>query len=333
MAITSAPQTITANSNSGLITITLLDQSNNVFTAASDTVVSLGTSSAYGKFLSAVDGTTIISNVTISNGSSTATFYYNDGNPGNPTITGSSGLLTPAAQIENVNPPPGLIDHLTVTPSVNSTTAGAGFTATVQAFNSSNVAITDSSLDGFLVTMTSSGLAQFDANADGIYGDNMKALTNGTFTINVRDLKAESMTLTAALGTLGATSSSINITAGTAAQLQLLLPGETATPGVAPGKTGTPSPRTAGIGYNITINAVDSNWNVAASGDTVHIAAANDANAILPANTALAGGTATLAVTNIIAGSGRTLTASDVSNGCNYFPAPVRPIWLFLAMP
>jgi autotransporter-associated beta strand protein len=315
LALSPGPQSLIVNSNSALMTVTLLDQSNNVFTATSDTTVNLSSSSSYGTFLSGSDGTTVISSVVISNGTNSATFYYNDASAGNPTITASSGLLTPASQTESVNPPLGLIGHLAITPSTSSTSAGTVFTATVQAYDTNNMAITDSRADGLLVTLTSSGLAQFDANGDATYGDNVKALTNGTLTINARDLKAESVTLSASLGTFSANSSSVSISAGLIAKLQLLMPGETATPGVSPGKTGTPTARTAGSGYSITVNAVDANWNVAASSDTVQITAANDANAILPGNTALSAGTATLSVTNIIAGSGRTLTATDVSNG------------------
>jgi hypothetical protein len=275
----------------------------------------LSSTSGGGTFLSGADGTTVITSVVISNGTSTATFYYKDSSAGSPTITAASGLLSPAIQIETVNPPAGLLDHFAVTPSTASAVAGSIFTATVQAYDSNNVAIVNSSLNGTLVTMTNSGLAQFDANGDGSYGDNLKALTNGAFVINVRDLKAESVTLTAKLATKTGTSSSVSITTGTAAQLQLLLPGETATPGVAPGYTGSPSAETAGRGFSIIVNAVDTNWNVVASSDTVQITAANDANAVLPANTVLNNGTATLSVSNIVAGNGRTLTAADFSNG------------------
>ena len=74
--------------------------------------------------------------------------------------------------------------------------------------------------------MSSSGAAQFDANGDGTYGDNLKALTNGTFTINVKDLKAESVTLTATSGTsTGFECEHNRITPGAFSQLQLLLPG------------------------------------------------------------------------------------------------------------
>ena len=40
------------------------------------------------------------------------------------------------------------------------------------------------------------------------------------------------------------------------------MPGETAAAGTTTGKTGTPSAETAGTAFNVTVNAVDANWNV-----------------------------------------------------------------------
>ncbi len=109
LIFSSAPQTISANENSALITVTLTDQSNNVFQATADTLVNLnsdsdGSDAGRGIFLSGTDGATVITSVIISNGTSTATFYYNDGVTGNPTITATSGLLTAATQVEAVKP-------------------------------------------------------------------------------------------------------------------------------------------------------------------------------------------------------------------------------------
>ncbi|MEI6078466.1 MAG: hypothetical protein WCS94_23000, partial [Verrucomicrobiota bacterium] len=109
LIFSSAPQTISANENSALITVTLADQSNNVFQATADTLVNLnsdsdGSDAGRGIFLSGTDGATVITSVIISNGTSTATFYYNDGVAGNPTITATSGLLTAATQVEAVKP-------------------------------------------------------------------------------------------------------------------------------------------------------------------------------------------------------------------------------------
>ena len=40
------------------------------------------------------------------------------------------------------------------------------------------------------------------------------------------------------------------------------MPGETAAPGTASGKTGTPTARAAGAPFTVTVNAVDANWNL-----------------------------------------------------------------------
>src|SRR5260370_30393318 len=57
-----------------------------------------------------------------------------------------------------------------------------------------------------------------------------------------------------------------------------------------------PSAQTAGSSFNVTVNAVDANWNPVSSTDTVGITS-TDANATLPANAALVAGTKTFSVT------------------------------------
>src|SRR2546427_2692182 len=96
-------------------------------------------------------------------------------------------------------------------------------------------------------------------------------------------------------------------------KLQLLVPGETAAPGTGSGKTGTPTARTAGTAFLVTVNAVDANWNVMSSTHTVGITS-TDTNATLPANAALASGTQTFNVTLKTAGT-KTLTATDITDG------------------
>src|SRR2546426_7634441 len=65
------------------------------------------------------------------------------------------------------------------------------------------------------------------------------------------------------------TSPPITVTAGSFAKLQLLAPGETATPGTASsgsGKTGSPNAQPAGgAAFTVTVNAVDAAWNVVTS--------------------------------------------------------------------
>src|SRR5207249_3267890 len=94
-------------------------------------------------------------------------------------------------------------------------------------------------------------------------------------------------------------------------KLQLLVPGETAAPGTVSGKTGTPTARTAGVAFTVTVNAVDANWNVVSSTDTVGITS-SDSGAGLPGNAALVAGTKNFSVTLNTAGNW-TVTASDIT--------------------
>ena len=94
------------------------------------------------------------------------------------------------------------------------------------------------------------------------------ALVAGTKTFAVTAKTAGSATFTATDISDGAktanTSPATTINAGAFTKLQLLMPGETAAPGTASGKTGSPSAQTAGTSFNVTVNAVDANWNSSA---------------------------------------------------------------------
>ncbi|HWX18269.1 MAG TPA: Ig-like domain-containing protein [Candidatus Binatia bacterium] len=120
---------------------------------------------------------------------------------------------------------------------------------------------------------------------------------------------------TSADGSNGSNFGNLTEVAGAFVQLLLLMPGETAAPGTANGKTGSPSPRTAGTAFTATINAADQYWNLAKTGtDVVHLAS-SDARATLPPDSALVAGTAGLSVTFKTAGPQTTLTASDLTDG------------------
>ena len=95
--------------------------------------------------------------------------------------------------------------------------------------------------------------------------------------------------------------------------MQLLMPGETAAPGTVEGKTGTPNAQMVGSAFTVTVNAVDTNWNVVSTNDTVAITS-SDSNASLPSNAALSSGTQTFSLTFKTIGS-QTVTASDVTHG------------------
>src|SRR5207247_9255146 len=132
------------------------------------------------------------------------------------------------------------------------------------------------------------------------------ALASGTRTFRLTFTTTGAWTVTATDVSDGTktpnTSPPITASAGAFAKLQLLMPGETAAPGTATGKTGSPSPRTAGTAFNVTVNAVDANWNLISTNDTVHLTA-SDTNAILPANAALSAGMASMRLPFKTAGS------------------------------
>src|SRR5205823_4057592 len=101
------------------------------------------------------------------------------------------------------------------------------------------------------------------------------ALVAGTKTFSVTAKTADATRVTATDITNGSmtadTSPWTTVDPGAFARLQVLMPGETAAPGTATGKTGGPSDQTAGASFNVTVNAVDANWNPVSATDTVAI--------------------------------------------------------------
>ena len=97
------------------------------------------------------------------------------------------------------------------------------------------------------------------------------------------------------------------------AKLQVLMPGETAAPNTATGKTGTPDAQTVGTAFNVTVNAVDEFWNIVPSStDTITITS-SDSSATLPADAALVNGTRAFSVT-FNSADNFTVTATDVTD-------------------
>ncbi len=200
---------------------------------------------------------------------------------------------------------PGSATGKTGTPTAQ--TAGTAFNATVNAVDA-NWNVVSSVTDTAGIT-SSDANAALPANAALVAGTRTFSVTlktGGTATLTASDITTPARTAN--------TSPSITVNGGTFTKLQLLVPGETAAPGTATGKTGTPTARTAGTAFNVTVRAVDANWNwVSSATDTVGLTS-TDTNATLPANTALAGGTQTLSFTFKTVGIW-TITATDISNG------------------
>lgn len=77
------------------------------------------------------------------------------------------------------------------------------------------------------------------------------------------------------------------VEAGELARLQILLPGETATPGLILGKSGQPERQIAGEPFTFRVYMTDAWWNLVAPGNVTMNFAASDARAILPADSTI----------------------------------------------
>ena len=199
---------------------------------------------------------------------------------------------------------PGTPTGKTGTPTAQ--TAGTGYTVTVNAVDANwNLVNSNDTVADHLQRPQRQSAGQRRARA-------------GTRTFSVTNKTAGSWTVTATditqAGITANTSPAFTVNAGAFTKLQLLVPGETAAPGTLTGKTGTPTAQNTDNPFNVTVNAVDANWNLVNTvSDTVGITA-SDPNASLPANAALSGGTGAFSVKFNTAGS-RTVTATDITDG------------------
>ena len=240
----------------------------------------------------------------------------------NVTLQFSSGALTPAIS-SNIAVAAGAFSRLLLvlpgetyapgTPTGRSGTpvAAAGAIATAR------VSATDAYFNLINSISHTVQLTTTDPNASNPANT---ALVNGTNSLNVTLRTAGNQTVTVSDvtdGTKTNSSDSVVVSPGPFARLQLLVPGELAAAGTTAGKTGVPSAQNALTAFPVTVNGVDTNWNVVPSangaGFTIHLAS-SDANAILPADADLASGTRISSVTLRTAGTA-TLTASDIDDG------------------
>lgn len=139
-------------------------------------------------------------------------------------------------------------------------------------------------------------------------------LINGTRTVAVTKTG-----INAALGGAETNAAYFRLVKRAFAKLQVLMPGETAAPYTASGKTGTPDPQTVGVPFNVSVRAVDEMWNPTGSADLIRISttdtSATDGNLNpFPVDVSLGGGIATVSVTFNQSGTW-TITATDVTDG------------------
>ena len=102
--------------------------------------------------------------------------------------------------------------------------------------------------------------------------------------------------------------------AGPFTRLQVLMPGESAAPGSASGKTGTPRAQVSGLPFTVTVRACDDTWTTVTSVTHVVKILSSDASATLPATTSLSSGTGSYPVTFHAAGNFQVF-AHDETDG------------------
>jgi len=246
--------------------------------------------------------------VTIGSRTLTATDLSN-GSVASNTSAAINVTAGPFVQLQTLLPgetnAPGTPTGRTGTPLAQ--TAGAPFTVTVNAVDTNWNVVASASGYGYSMHVTSSDTnATLPSNAN---------LSSGTKTFSVTLKTAGTATVTASDASDGTktpgTSSAVTVNSAAFSKLQVLVPGETAAPGAATGKTGSPLPQAAVVPFNITVNAVDANWNPINTNDTVHLTS-TDVLATLPPDAPLNNGSQTFTVT-LNSGGTRTITASDVT--------------------
>ncbi len=297
LTFTSSTTDLTSGS-ARTLTVEVRDANNNKVTTDSGRSISL---SRQGGSTGTVDD--LASSVTTSGG--TASDSVTAHTAGSITIKATSQGLTSATTTFTIVPGPA--DHLSfIGNSSNALTSGDSRTLTVDVRDANENLVTDNGRTVSFAKQSGAGTVSGLPGTDTTSGGNASKSVTG--------LAAGSITIEATASGLTTGTVTFTINAGAFSKLQLLVPGETAAPGSASGKTGTPTAQTAGSAFTVTVNAVDANWNLVNTvTDTVSLSS-SDANATLPANAALVAGTKDLSVTLKTAGS-RTLTASDLSDG------------------
>ena len=314
---TGSPSAQTAGASFG-VTVNAVDAYWNVIAGAPTNTITLTTTDANATMPSPAalsSGTVTFATVTLPTAGSSTITATNTSDVSktadtSPSITVNAGAFTKMQILvpgETANA--GSATGKTGTPS--SQTAGSSFSVTVNAVDANwNIV---SGAPANTITLTTS-----DVNAT---MPSPAALSSGTVTFATVTLPtAGSSTITATNTSDGTktanTSPSISVGVGAFSKMQTLVPGETADPGSATGKTGIPLSQTAGSSFSVTVNAVDANWNIitSAPANTITLTT-SDVNASMPSPAALSSGTVTFATVTLPTATSSTITATNTSDG------------------
>jgi hypothetical protein len=272
LSVTATPGTATAGT-AVTITVSVLDGSGAVFSKYIGTV----------HFASSDTQAVLPSDSPLTNG--TGTFSVTLKTAGSQTITVASGTLTGTSSPVAVSA--GAATQLSIT-AASGTPAGTAFNITVNALDPLNNVAT--SYSGTVHFTSTDSQAKLPANS---------TLTNGTgtFSVTLKTVGGGTQTITAVdtvTPSIAGASNPIAVSPGLATSLSVQA-------GAA---------ETTGISFSVTVSAMDTYGNLVTSYTGAAHFMSSDAQATLPANATLPGGTATFSVTLKTLGM-QTITASD----------------------
>ncbi len=285
------PGSVIAGAVSTTFTLTSQDADGNAVDVTQDTVFDLTSDSSGTTFYSDSGGTSVITQRTISDGSSSATFYYKDTKAGTPTVTAthSSGMSLGSAT-HGVTVNAGTAGQVIMT-GPSSVTAGSistAFSLTSQDSNGNTSDVTQDTV--FDLTSNSSG-ATFYSDSGGTSVITQTTISDGSSsaTFYCKDTKAGTPTVTVTRSSgmsLGAANHGVTVNAGTAGQVIM---------------TGPSSVTAGSISTAFGLTSLDANGNTSdVTGDTVFDLSSNSSGTIFYSDS---GGTSVITQTTISDGS------------------------------
>jgi hypothetical protein len=223
------------------------------------------------------------------------------------------------------------IDNGLGSQAVNGSASVSPATTTTYTLTATNAAGTSTSKTATVTVVPLASITSFGASPTSITGGQSSTLSwttsnassvsidngvgpqavNGSASVSPTGTTTYVLTATNAAGS--STTGSATVTVTTPGKLQILLPGETAAPFTASGKTGTPRFQVAGTAFNVIVNVVDPNWNVDNTVTDLVSIASSDPAAVLPPSGILTAGSRTFVVT-LNTGGSHTLVATDLSH-------------------
>ena len=181
------------------------------------------------------------------------------------TVTVTDVVTSSDTSTDNYNVVPGPLDHYVWSNIPSPQNAGVNIAVTITGKDALGDTTTAVNRPVNLTASTGAGtVSPASVNlTNGVFSGNIQALASGaTVYFTATDPSTPS---------ISGLSNIFTVNPGVYSKLLLLLPGETATPGVAPGKTGSTTPQTAGNAFSATIEAVDALWNPVSIQPTVNL--------------------------------------------------------------